>query len=55
MKFINFVDSSLIFEKLFTEVDEVLERTPLIIRPKKANIDEHDPTQELLPPPMMPQ
>lgn len=42
-------------ENLIQEVDKVLERTPLIIRPRKANIDDNDPAQELLPPPLMPQ
>ncbi|KAB7502394.1 hypothetical protein Anas_08489 [Armadillidium nasatum] len=42
-------------ENLIQEVDKVLERTPLIIRPTKANIDDNDPAQELLPPPLMPQ
>lgn len=40
---------------MIDEVDRVLERTPLTIRPKKANIDEPDPAQELLPPPLTPQ
>ncbi|CAL4099907.1 unnamed protein product, partial [Meganyctiphanes norvegica] len=38
------------------QVAEVLERTPLTIRPReKANIDDVDPDSQLLPPPLTPQ
>lgn len=37
------------------KVAEVIERTPLTIRPRRANIDEEVPSSELLPPPLIPQ
>ncbi|XP_076069333.1 rabaptin-5-associated exchange factor for Rab5 isoform X2 [Oratosquilla oratoria] len=37
------------------EIHSVLERCPLIIRPRKANIDEEDPVQDNLPPPLTPE
>lgn len=43
-------------ESVKTQVAEVLERTPLTIRPRaKANIDDVDPDSQLLPPPLTPQ
>ena len=38
-----------------TEVAVVLERTPLTIRPRRADIDEEVPASEQLPPPLTPQ
>lgn len=37
------------------EVAAVMERTPLHIRPRQANIDEEVPASDLLPPPLTPQ
>lgn len=37
------------------EVTAVMERTPLHIRPRQANIDEEVPASDLLPPPLTPQ
>lgn len=42
-------------ENVSQKVAEVIERTPLNIRPRRANIDEEVPTSELLPPPLIPQ
>ncbi|XP_068204495.1 rab5 GDP/GTP exchange factor [Palaemon carinicauda] len=42
-------------ESVEKEVSVVLKRTPLIIRPRRANIDEDVPSSEQLPPPMTPQ
>nr|XP_045608381.1 rab5 GDP/GTP exchange factor-like isoform X1 [Procambarus clarkii] len=42
-------------ESVTREVAGVLERTPLTIRPRQADIDEEVPVSELLPPPLTPQ
>ncbi|KAK8721875.1 hypothetical protein OTU49_012616 [Cherax quadricarinatus] len=42
-------------ENVSKEVAGVIERTPLTIRPRKADIDEEVPASELLPPPLTPQ
>ncbi|KAK7068230.1 Rab5 GDP/GTP exchange factor [Halocaridina rubra] len=42
-------------ESVAREVAIVLERTPLTIRPRKADIDEDVPASESLPPPLTPQ
>lgn len=42
-------------ESVAKEVAVVLKRTPLIIRPRRANIDEEVPASEQLPPPLTPQ
>ncbi|XP_042228001.1 rab5 GDP/GTP exchange factor-like isoform X2 [Homarus americanus] len=48
-------EMDVIQENMTKEVTAVIERTPLTIRPRRADIDEEVPASDLLPPPLTPQ